>query len=50
MQSNAQSEETFAIVLHMLWECRNVFADLNEFNKSNCIEKCIREIVFSESN
>ena len=50
MQSNSWSEETFAVVLHMLWECRNAFADLNEPTKSTYVEKCIKEILYSKKN
>jgi hypothetical protein len=50
MQSKSRNEETFAIILHLLWECRNVFADLNEHTKSNYVENCIKEIVYSHKD
>lgn len=50
MQSDSRNEETFAIVLHLLWECRNAFADLNEATKSTYVEKCIKNILYSEKN
>jgi hypothetical protein len=49
MQPNSRDDETFSIILHMLWECRNVFIDLNEFKKSAYVEKCINDIVCSNS-
>jgi hypothetical protein len=45
MQSTSRDEETFVIVLHMLWECRNALIDLSQLERAKYVENCINFII-----
>lgn len=49
MQPNSIDQDTLGIVVHLLWECRNVLADYSQIENSNNIEKIIILLLNSQS-